>query len=359
MKEAREAKVKLKANRRFANIAAIFLIAIGLIFIKNGVEKKDEKDIYYTYQTAKNSTYDVVLMPNNFYDESVLAEGKPYPAQIIEKYDIDFEYKYKASSKAKMSYSYQVKAEIVGQVVDGNNVNQEIWNKKYKITEPTDYQSVEDNNFNLSHNISIPYAHYRNLVKNYENTYNISLDAYLKVNFIVTYNVELPSDSKDKKEKYTKSDTIELRIPLSDITSTVNKNYQPTAGKDFISETDKKDHFITILLVVVGIGEICTGALIIIVNRANKKYTSKELYTRNIEKIIKEYADLIVTVSTEPDLEDKNIMKLDKIEDIIDLAEQNKVNIIHYEEEKNKVSKLYVFTGHVGYVYIVTSREVK
>ena len=356
MKEAREAKAKLKANRRFATIAAIFLIAIGLIFIKNGVEKKDEKDIYYTYETAKSSNYDVVLMPNNFYDENTLIEGKYYPAQIIDKYDIDFGYKYKATGKAKISYSYQVKAEIVGQVVDGNNKNQEIWNKNYQLTEPTEYQSVEDDHFNLSHNLKISYAQYRNLVKSYENAYNIGLDAYLKVNFIVTYNVELPNDDK---EKHTNSDTIELRIPLSDITSTVNKNYQPTAGKDFISSADKKDHFITILFVVVGIGLICTGALVIIINRSNRKYTNKELYTRNIDKIIKEYADLIVTVTTEPDVEDKNVMKLDKIEDLIDLAEQNKVNIIHYEEEKNKLSKLYVFTGHVGYIYEVTSKDVK
>ena len=47
----------------------------------------------------------------------------------------------------------------------------------------------------------------------------------------------------DSKEKHTKTDTIELRIPLSDITSTVNKNYQPTAGEDFISTADKKDYF--------------------------------------------------------------------------------------------------------------------
>lgn len=356
MKDEIEAEKKLKANRKFASIAAIFLIAIGLIFIKNGIDKKDEKDIYYTYETTKSSNYDVVLMPNNFYEESDLREGKHYPAQIIDQYDIDFGYKYKATSKVKFSYTYQVRAEIVGQVVDGNNKNQEIWNKKYQITPPTEYVTVEDSNIDLTHDVKLSYAQYRNLVKSYENVYNIALDAYLKVDYIITYNVELPNDSK---EKHTKTDTIELRIPLSDITSTVNKNYQPTAGEDFISTADKKDYFIVVLFIVTGFGLICTGAFVIYMNKSNKKYTNKELYNRNIDKILKEYSDLIVTVTTEPDIEDKNIMKLDKIEDLIDLAEQNKVSIIHFEKEKNRLSKLYVFTGHVGYIYIVTSRDIK
>ena len=47
------------------------------------------------------------------------------------------------------------------------------------------------------------------------------------------------------------------------------------------------------------------------------------------------------------------------IDDLIDVAEQNKANIIRYEVIKSKVSKLYVITNNYVYIYEITVSELK
>ena len=46
-------------------------------------------------------------------------------------------------------------------------------------------------------------------------------------------------------------------------------------------------------------------------------------------------------------------MNIEKLEDLIDLAEQNEKNIIHYEFKKENKSKLYVIVDEYVYVYEV------
>ena len=83
------------------------------------------------------------------------------------------------------------------------------------------------------------------------------------------------------------------------------------------------------------------------------------MYNYNITHILKYYRDLIVTVSNKPDLTNLKIMKLVILEDLIDVAEQNKVNIIHYEVPNKEESNLYVIVRNYVYVYVVTAKQLK
>ena len=83
------------------------------------------------------------------------------------------------------------------------------------------------------------------------------------------------------------------------------------------------------------------------------------MYNYNITHILKYYRDLIVTVSNKPDLTNLKIMKLVILEDLIDVAEQNKVNIIHYKVPNKEESNLYVIVSNYVYVYVVTAKQLK
>ena len=52
-------------------------------------------------------------------------------------------------------------------------------------------------------------------------------------------------------------------------------------------------------------------------------------------------------------------MKLNSIEDLIDVAEQNNSNIIRYEVLENEKSELYVIINKYVYMYIVTGEKLK
>ena len=74
---------------------------------------------------------------------------------------------------------------------------------------------------------------------------------------------------------------------------------------------------------------------------------------------MKYYKELIVTVTNEPNLADLKVMNINSLDDLIDVAEQNNSNIIHYETTKNLRSNLYVIVSGYVYVYIVTDEELK
>ena len=74
---------------------------------------------------------------------------------------------------------------------------------------------------------------------------------------------------------------------------------------------------------------------------------SKNGYLSNI---LKSYNNLIVTVENEPDISNLKVMNVNKFEDLIDIAEQNQTNIIHYEVVKDKESKFYVIVNNYAYI---------
>ena len=87
--------------------------------------------------------------------------------------------------------------------------------------------------------------------------------------------------------------------------------------------------------------------------------TPEQKYRHNINKILRYYKELIVTVTNKPILEDLKIMEINSLDDLIDVAEQNNSSIIHYEEIKNQRSNLYVIVNNYVYVYIVTYEELR
>lgn len=93
-------------------------------------------------------------------------------------------------------------------------------------------------------------------------------------------------------------------------------------------------------------------AIIISIIEINKnKMTPEEKYEKNVNHILKYYRDIIVTIKNEPNLTGLKIMELITLDDLIDVAEQNDCNIIHYEDIKNEIHYLYAVIGDYVYCY--------
>ena len=52
-------------------------------------------------------------------------------------------------------------------------------------------------------------------------------------------------------------------------------------------------------------------------------------------------------------------MNISVLDDLIDVAEQNQSNVIHYEIVKNERSNLYVIVGNFVYIYVVTANTIR
>ena len=147
-----------------------------------------------------------------------------------------------------------------------------------------------------------------------------------------------------------------MDIDLNNTVTSANKNYDELTSEDIMTEIQNIKNN-TIFYILGGIFVVISITIIIIKIKQNNK-TPEQKYTHNINKILKYYKELIITVTNEPNVGDLKVMNINSLDDLIDVAEQNNSNIIHYEVIKNQKSNLYVIVNNYVYVYIITSEDL-
>ncbi len=354
MKSKRRYRCKSRMKSNKVNYIIIFAITamfiIGIIFIYFGFNYKDNAKSIYNYTAQRNSGYVVLLKPNNFYTSEILPSGKYYASNSIKEFQINFNYNFKGNKKTEIYYKYNVIATLSGTISGSDNVNKEVWTRDFILIDDKNSEQSNIDEFTINEKANIDYAYYNNLVNSYEDTYDINIDANLQVALNVHYN--LIDNQVD--------DCIKLNIPITNTVTEAKEDYEKITYKDIIQEAGANS-INRIIFYVIG-GLLIAGAIVTIIVRikiSKTQQTPEEEYNNNINRILKYYRDLIVTVTNKPDVDNLKIMNLYKLDDLIDVAEQNRNNIIHYEAIKNERSNLYVIVDEYAYIYVVTSQELK
>lgn len=332
-------------------VLCIVVITIGVTFIKVGLNYKQTTKPAYSYSAQKSSNYEVLLKPNTFYSEDKLPFGLYYASKSVDEFLIDFKYNFKGNKKTNIEYKYNINAKLVGTAKTNDEKDKEVWNRNFSLLESKSNNEVDIEEFSIDEKVNIDYEYYNELVRSYEKTYGIAIDATLKVCLNINiFNADFVIDN----------DYIELDIPITNTVTYAKENYENSISKDIILENE--DIKINRIIYYSIGGLLIIGTIIAILIRIKiKKHlkTDEEMYNNNITHILKYYRDLIVTVTNKPDLTNLKIMNITILEDLIDVAEQNQSNIIHYEVIKNERSNLYVIVDDYVYIYVVTSNKLK
>lgn len=355
-------------NKKSLVIIVIIMFTIGYFLIKIGLDIEKFISPIYTYTASKNDSYEVSLKENDFYTEKTLPQGRYYASKSIESFNINFKYDLKANEEANIEYNYNIVASLVGTVNDENE-DKEIWTRNFNLNDEVNNKGYMKE-FSINENITIDYDKYNSLARLYETTYNVKIDAVLKVRLNVSYKIGFAklegiidkkienSELQSSTENETAEDYIELDIPLTNTVTEAKQNYEETTFKNIFDENS--NNIKRIILYVLGVIFILFAiaiTVIYIIRKMNK--TPEEMYEYNIKHILKYYSDLIVTVTNEPNLENLKLMKIEVLDDLIDVAEQNEKNIIHYKIPEVEKSNLYVILNGYVYIYVVDGNKLK
>ena len=325
------------------------MMIIGYSLITLGINFEKKVTPIYKYTIQKTSDYEVILKPNNFYATQTLPSGKYYAAKSIDLFKINFIYDFKADKKEELEYNYNIDADLVGIVKDNDNQEKEVWTKNFMLKEIKDIEKINSDKFSINKDINVDYEEFNNLAREYEETYKIAIEAKLKVRLNIYLNINLSEFNIDNAQI---QDFIELEIPLTNTTTEVTENYNKEEEKNILPSSEIIKNNKIILYSIGGIFILIAITIAIITIRRNiRNKLPQEIYEYNINHILKYYKELIVTIKNKPDLENLKIMNLETFEDLIDLAEQTKSNIIHYEIIKNKESNFYVIINEYVYIY--------
>ena len=347
--------IKNNDNNKTNNIIVfiiILMVILGVIIIKFGYDFNKNRKSVYNYTVERSDDYRVELKPNTFYASDILPAGGYYASKSVNSYIVNFIYNFKGSSKTDIEYNYTVTGDLIGTVVNSDGEEKEVWNRNYTLQKDTNSKQENIDTFFINKKVTIDYQNYNNFARAYENEYGIAINAVLRLRFNISYNINLSNLNADIEKV---NDCIELNIPVTDSVTEVKRNYENQESKNVFS----KDQYNNIIFYLIGGLFIFVAILIFIIAIIKNKKNHKDLYTHNINHIFKYYKDLIVTVNNEPDLSNLKTLYVYILDDLIDVAEQTRTNIIHYEVVPNEKSYLYVIVNDYVYIYVVTNHDLK
>ena len=332
----------------------IMMIIIGIILILYGLMLENSIVPIYNYKIEKNSDYKVLLKPNNFYLENVLPSGGYYASNSIDLYKIDFNYLFEGEKKAFIKYNYNITAKLIG-IIEDNEEEKEVWNRNFNLFDNIEKDVEETSQFEIKEKIDIDYKYYNNLVRLYEQEYKITIKSVLKIYLNISYTIDLKNYNANNENI---EDSIELEIPLTNSVSEIKENYEKNIENCINSQKNNLRLYKKIFVIISGIFIICSAILIIVIKFQNRK-TPEEKYKNKLNQILKYYKDIIITVTNKPDISNLKIIEVSYIEDLIDIAEQTRNNIIYYPNIVEKESEFYIINDNYVYIYKLKNKNNK
>lgn len=335
-------KIIRKEKKSRKHFFVIPVLIVGVIFTVCGIKFKDSKNVFFSYSANKKDNYEIILKDNNLYNENILPQDSYYASKSIKNCILNFVYDFKANNTVNIDYSYDITAQLVGSF----NIAEEkkdIWNKEFILLNKVENSCKNTSDFSIDENVKLDYSYYRKLVELYKDTYEINIDAVLKVRLNVYYNLENLEVENERVEDY-----IELDIPITNTITNIEENYE----KNLYKEIGRNNNFGNICIIIGG-AFILLGAIILLaylLDRLNLK-TVEEKYNKKIKDIENYYRELLVDIKSMPNLDGLNVIEVLSLNDLINLAQQSKKCILHYKVEGKYESKLYVLIEDNVYTY--------
>lgn len=347
-------KKKKLVLKRWVRISIIslfsILFCIALYLILTGLFPKKDTKSYYSYNVKRNIDYKVYLKENDFFKDDYIEMDKQYTSELIDYIDIDLSYLFNGSAVTNMNYDYDITATIIGEYENSSSGKLELWTKEYKLLETQNKSIYDTTLFDINQNLKIKYDDYKKVVDEFNNQFNLSIDAYLNIKLNIKYNGLI---QKNKKE-VNNTDKLEMNIPLTKSIINIETKYDEETNKSLMPSEDELRNMDKVYIGVI----ILIIAVTLIIVLHDKVFVSKKTYySKMLNKILKNYAQIIVEVSNPISYDGLEILEIKKFEDMIDAEEKAKSPMLLYETDKGKESHFVVVNDKYAYVFILNNES--
>ncbi len=353
MRQKNETEIILKQWVRVGLLIAVVAIIIAsIVSIVKGLnpDVAGKKELY-SYNYNSNLNYKVYLKNNSFFTTPYIGMNKQYITSLIDHIDVDATYNFKSTKDLDYSYNYEIVATAKGlyQNEDGKDV--ELWSKSYPVANQAN-QSGSGKNFAINKTVSLDYNQYNKIMTDFRNQYGLSIDA--RVDLTMNINITAGLAGETEKELHD-TNTMTLEIPLLQQTININPNYVNQGSNTIYEEgTPKKE--INIPLVVIGAVVLVVSLVVFkILVKSLLAVTRKSEYVLALNKILKEYADIIAETHNMPDIDKYDVINVKNFNDLVDVEEELHSPILYFEVRENYESVFVII--HEGTLYKFTLRE--
>ena len=351
VKENKKIKHKLYISYEMkiaTNIVLTFLlILIGSYYLIKSINVLSVLNV--NYREKSNLDYKVYLKNNEFYDSEYLGKGMSYVASLIDKITADFNYTFDIDKESSIDFDYDITAELVISDTTKNNI---LLKKDYTLLQSTKENMKNAKQHTINKTINIDYDYYNKIANKFKVSYGIDtksdLNIYLNIHEKNTENNSFKLENKS---------VMALTIPLSQKSINITLDYKDI---NKTSQVIKNSEIIinNYIYLALGAALILIGILefIHLINLLLLTKNKKTNYDKYINKILNEYDRLIVETTTAPNMQDKNIIKINRFNELLDVRDNLKLPIKYYVISKHQKCQFYI--DHEEELYILTIKEV-
>ena len=182
---------------------------------------------------------------------------------------------------------------------------------------------------------------------------NLSSDAIGSIEYDVTYNYSVYSDSLGKT--LANSKTLTIDIPISAMTNISVTKDDETTKTDY-SDVNHDDNKIYLIICLEFLGAIIIFVLLIvlIVKRINGQVSS---YEAKLDKVLKKYEKHLIHLKEIPDLTTYSILFVESIDDLKEVSDRVNSPISYIEIVEKCESTFMVIEKSKAYVYKLNNKS--
>lgn len=329
--------------------AVCFLLCMLLSFLCLTKTFQVEEAKVVNYQETGSLDYKVYLKPNEFYEEEYIGKGKFYIASIIKNITVDMNYQFIIEQPVDTNLSYQVVAKLS---IAGDQGKNTLYEKEYilvdKKLEPvlnTTMQSLKDS-------VVIDYDYYNELANRFKATFGVDASSSLTLYVRITKSATNASQEININE----TSSMNLTIPLTQKTLDIQLNDTGINSTKSIVKESKvnfENVFFGVLCFVIFI--LAVAFILKTLELLFVLVPKKSKYDKYIERLIKEYDRLIVETPSSLRTEDKEIIKINKFEELLDARDNLKRPIMYHILVPHQKCQFYIESDKI--VYLLTIKE--
>ena len=346
-------KQKIRRDFKRAKIIALILIILlsvsGIIYLIYGNYFNDNVVVYNDLNNKFSYSYNINTKPNEFVNYSEERDYTAYITNLIENLDINFNYRFEDTSgkKSDIRYKYNITGKLLG-YYNKNSEEQKIIEKEYVLI-PTKENGLKGSTFGIDEKFKVDIGPLNQLINDFKTSQDMTISSV----YDIILNVEVEGVSKEKIT-YSKMISIEIGSKTTKIVGDNNVTEKITVDSSAITEPISvgrdKIVFIVILSIIICISII---RIIYLLFFTEELIVIKNEYKAMINEIIRSCQDKIVVVNNLPEYENKHIIEVDYIEELVKLSEELYKPILCYENDEETVTQFIVVSDETVYKFII------
>lgn len=319
-------------------LSSIVVIRESLNIVKiNEIKIKETSDL----------DYKVYLNKNDIYDEEYLNKDLSYITELINLIKIDVKYNFEVNEKSNYNFKYQILGDLI--IEDSEKKDNVYVNKTYILSDKIEDIIEHDTKYEIDKTITIDYWYYNGLANKLKE-YKQTSKSYLKI-YINIIGETLDTNYYSFTNKVKPS----IIIPLAEDAIKIEKNN--------INNTKKVGNkplttVRSLPLLALGIVLFLVAILIIaqIILKIKYLFPKKSIYDKTIDKILKEYDDIIINTTTKPDKAKLKVVNVLEFKELLDVYNQVKEPIKYYIINEHNKCEFYI--NYKKEIYVLTIKAV-